>query len=408
MALLADRDRAKRMNSGGIVALAEAGDVEEAAEEVEDEEEETPLAPATTDARKMFAELQLEAARRRAAKAPEFTSPIEAEEALMKKYPERFAALGKEPGADALNRLDELQAARRAELAKQREEMAAAKPGILQLLGQAALESRGQQGRSALASILGGYSKLQSGADIEALKQEQGLRMRELELQDARVQALNKIDEIKRARAEGDLKREITAKQDFAKILKDHNVSINTLLGKQLTSAASLAGAERRAEATEFGAKEATKRKGMVAPSEKQRILADIKALRTAGKDAEADALARDYRMLGGGTAESGNINAQRAIIAMDLREANQILDPKNAAEYTDEEKAEAKIRKQELLSELRELRVPGSAVKEPTPKTPAVSATPPVSALKKGVNTTFKNGQTWTLDKDGNPKQVK
>lgn len=405
MALLAERARAKRMNSGGIVALAPAGSVDEAVEEAEEaddsEEEETKeRAPVTTDARRMFAELQLEAAKRRAAAEPKYSSPLEAEDALMKKYPERFAALAKEPGADALARLDELQAARRAELAKQREEMTAAKPGILQLLGQAAMQSRGQQGRSALASILGGYSQLQSGANAEALKQEQGLRMRELELQDVRAQALNKIDEIKRAKAEGDVNREMKAKQDFAKILKDHNVSLNTLLGKQLTSAASLAGAERGAEAREFGAREATKRAGIVKPGEKERVMARVAQLRAQGKDDEADQVIKSYNALSGSTAQVGGINAQRAIIAMDLREANQILDPKNATEYTNEEKAEAKIRKQELLSELRELRVPGSAAKESAPKEAPAALPLPAGINAKNASKLLKVGSVYSTAK--------
>lgn len=404
MALLAERARAKRMNSGGIVALAPAGLVDEAVEEAEEandsEEEETKeRAPVTTDARRMFAELQHEAAKRRAAAEPKYSSPLEAEDALMKKYPERFAALAKEPGADALARLDELQAARRAELAKQREEAAAAKPGILQLLGQAAMESRGQQGRSALASILGGYSKLQTGADTEALKQEQGLRMRELELQDARAQALNKIDEIKRAKAEGDVNREMKAKQDFAKILKDHNVSINTLLGKQLSSAATLAGAERGAEAREFAAKQATARAGIVKPGEKERVMARVAQLRAQGKDDEADQVIKSYNALSGSTAQVGGINAQRSIINAELREVNKVLDPKNL-EATDEEKSEARTRKQELLSALQELRVPGSAAKESAPKEAPAALPLPAGINAKNASKLLKVGSVYSTAK--------
>jgi len=373
MSLLADRARARRMNSGGIVALAPAGSVDEAVEDAEDDDtedadtQEAAAAKVPTEARKMFADLQLEAAKRRAAKAPEFVSPIEAEEALMKKYPERFAALKKEPGADALARLDEMQAARREELAKQREEAAAAKPGILQLLGQAAMQSRGQQGKSALASILGGYSQLQTGADTEALKQEQGLRMRELELQDARRQALDKIDEIKRAKAEGDVTREMKAKQDFAKILKDHNVSINNLLGKQLTSAGALAGAERSAEAREFAAKQATARAGISKPGEKERVMARVEKLRAEGRDDEADQVIKNYNALSGSTAAVGGINAQRNNLNVELRELNRVLDPKNY-DATEDEKAVAKDRKAEILEELKGLRAPGTPKTEPKP----------------------------------------
>lgn len=405
MSLLADRARARRMNSGGIVALAPAGSVDdavEAAEENDGEDADTREAAAAkvpTEARRMFADLQLEAAKRRAAKAPEFVSPIEDEEALMKKYPERFAALKKEPGADALARLDELQAARRAELAKQREEAAAAKPGILQLLGQAAMQSRGQQGKSALASILGGYSQLQTGADTEALKQEQGLRMRELELQDARRQALDKIDEIKRAKAEGDVTREMKAKQDFAKILKDHNVSINNLLGKQLTSAGALAGSEASAAARVEAAKEATRRAGIVKPGEKERIMARVQALRDQGKDEEADQMVKNYNALSGSTAAVGGINAQRNNLNVELRELNRVLDPKNY-DATEDEKAAAKDRKAEILEELKSLRAPGTAKPEPKPKPIPVPQSLPDGITPQNASKLLKVGSIYDTAK--------
>lgn len=276
MSLLARAQQARRMNSGGIIAFRKAGSVGDPAEYDEDAEADTVRAAIDADAegggddddedtggmqnvpkdaRGAMALLNAMALKRQAAGAPKYVSPLEAEEELKKKYPERFAALDEPTGVAALKRLDELQAAQREELAKRREEAAAAKPSVAQMLGRAALRSRGQYGKSALASILGGYEELQSGAEAKALEQEQGLRMRELELQQVRAEALNKIDEIKRARAEGDLKREMQAKSDFAKLLKDHNVSINTLLGKQITAAGSLAGAERRAEATEEAGK---------------------------------------------------------------------------------------------------------------------------------------------------------
>ena len=43
-----------------------------------------------------------------------------------------------------------------------------------------------------------------------------------------------------------------------------------------------------------------------------------------------------------------------------------------------------------------------------PPPKRGAVSDAPPPAALKKGVHTTFANGQTWTLGPDGKPVRVK
>jgi hypothetical protein len=156
------------------------------------------------------------------------------------------------------------------------------------------------------------------------------------------------------------------AKQDFAKLLKDHNVSINTLLGKQLTSAATLGGAERSAEAREFGAKEATKRAGIVKPGEKERIMAKIADLRAKGKDEEADAMVQSYNSLSGSSAAVGGINAQRAILNAQLREVNRTLDPKNI-DATDDEKAEAKAERDRILADLKALQAPGTQ-KPPKP----------------------------------------
>lgn len=276
-----------QMASGGIVAL-KAGSQGEAVDEVEEEEDDgegTPSAPSIpSDARSALAMLQAMALKRQAEGAPKYVSPIEQEEELIKKYPERFAALKEPVGVASLKRLDEMEAARRAEIAKQREEAARLRPGVLQQLGQAAMASRGQYGRSALASILGGYSDIASKTEADAVKQEQALRGRELELQQVRMEALNKIDEIKRARADGDLKREAQAKADFAKLLKDHNVSVNTLLGNQLRATSSLAGAERRAEATEKSAQtraEATR----YAANRPQKPTDQANALRIYGAD---------------------------------------------------------------------------------------------------------------------------
>lgn len=352
MALLADKAKAKRMNSGGIVALSEAGPVNEAVDEA-----------------KRLEDLQKEADERRKREAPEFVDPFKEEQELMEKHPERFAALKKPIGADALARLEEVQAARRAELAKQREEAAAAKPGILQLLGQAALESRGQQGGSALATILGGYSKLQTGAEADALKQEQGLRMRELELQDVRRQAMDKIEDMQRAKAEGDMNRYQQRKKEFASLLKEHNVSIDNLLGRQLTAAANFAGRTRSAEAREEAAREATRRKGVVVPGEKERMATRIANLRAQGKDEEADALERAYRgpAGSGGTAEVGKINALRNNITAQIRVAQNTIKDYEASK---EKKEAARAEIERLTAELRRLPTPGGAQPE-KPSTP-------------------------------------
>jgi hypothetical protein len=231
--------------SGGIIAFKEAGSVNEAVEEAEDDESTGEYAG---DAKAMLAKLMQEAAQRRNMKAPSADTPLENRKKMIAADPERYAALNKPVGEDAISRLEELQKAKRAELATQKEELAGARPGILQLLGQAAMGSRGQQGGSALASILGGYSDLSSSSGAKQLQQEQALRMKELDLQQAKAEAMNKVDDLKRAQLEGDIAGEQKAKMELARIAKDHNVSLNTLLGKQISTAGSIAGRESAAK----------------------------------------------------------------------------------------------------------------------------------------------------------------
>jgi hypothetical protein len=231
----------KGYRSGGVIAFSK-GELVDPEAETEDEDEEKSTGEYATDAKAMLAKLMQQADTRKNMMAPTAESPLEMRKRLAKQDPDQFGILNTPIGQEAVRRLDEVQGARRAELATQREELAKSKPGILQLLGQAAMGTRGQKGGSALASILGGYSELASGADAKQLQQEQGLRMRELELQQAKADALNKLDDLKRARAEGDVNAEQKHMADLAKIAKDHNVSLNTLLGRQITAAGSVAG----------------------------------------------------------------------------------------------------------------------------------------------------------------------
>jgi hypothetical protein len=214
--------------SGGIIAFQEAGSVNKAVEK----EGEFP-----TDEREVYARLMREAELKRKTPLPTQEDYFKRQQRLIKENPEMLGALKEPIGQSAMARLEELQAARRAELALQKEELAKSKPGILQLLGQAAMNSRGQQGRSALASILGGYSELSSGADTKQLQQEQALRMKELEFQQAKADALNKVDEAKRAYAEGNMGKYEAYMKEARDTANKHGISMNSLLGDQVRSA---------------------------------------------------------------------------------------------------------------------------------------------------------------------------
>lgn len=248
MALLAARANAKRMNSGGIVALAGGGTGEEEngdGEGTDDTEGKIDLSGVNlTEAlaanKADRAMVQQLIAQMQKAKDPE--TPMQFRERMIKEKPEQYGHLAEDPNKGVQERFDAFQQAQREELAKRREEAQSQKPGILQLLGQAAMESRGQQGRSALASILGGYSKLQSGADASAIEREQALRAEELKMQQGKMELVNKLQELKRARDEGDIEKEQKAMVDIAKLAKDRGTTVANLVKGLVTSSGSLAG----------------------------------------------------------------------------------------------------------------------------------------------------------------------
>ena len=218
----------KGYRSGGIIAFSKAGDVNAAVEE----EDTAPI-----DEREAYARLVRRLEKRVNETPPTPEDFFLRQQRLIRENPEMLGALAKPIGQDAMTRLEELQKARRAELATQQEELTKSKPGILQLLGQAAMGTRGQKGGSALASILGGYSELASGAEAKQLQQSQALRMKELDLQQARSDALGKLEDAQRAFAAGNMTKYEAYMKDIKDAADKRGISIDTLLGKQLSAA---------------------------------------------------------------------------------------------------------------------------------------------------------------------------
>jgi len=218
----------KGYRSGGVIAFSEGNSVNKAVEA----EDTAPI-----DEREAYSRLVRKIEKRLSEEPPKPEDFFQRQQRLIRENPEMLGALAKPIGQDAMTRLDELQKARRAELALQQEELAKSKPGILQLLGQAAMGTRGQKGGSALASILGGYSELASGADAKQLQQTQALRMKELDLQQARSDALGKLEDAQRAFAAGNMTKYEAYMKDIKEAADKRNISIDTLLGKQLSAA---------------------------------------------------------------------------------------------------------------------------------------------------------------------------
>lgn len=414
--------------SGGIIAFQKAGSVNEAVDEAEDEDDDAPTGEYSTDAKTMFAQLMQDAAKRRAVPTPNIESRDEARKRMAAEDPDRYGILNKPIGVDALARLEELQSARRAELAKQREELAGAKPGILQLLGQAAMGTRGQKGGSALASILGGYSELASGAEAKQLQQEQALRSRELDLQQAKAEAMNKVEDAQRSQAEGDFEKARKDMQEAQKIANARGISLNNLLGRQITAAGTLAGRESAAKIAADARVRAAKAAGNKPekPTDLGNMInIEFNALVANGAD-PADPNTRRIAAQNAARALSKSAGTTRAetdaIDRANTAFENRVVMDRNLRKLRTTDPAAYEARLEEIRKEVEtqyKVRPDAAAPATSSPATPsakpapggkpaaAPSSTPPINLLKEGVETSFKNGQTWTL-KNGKPVQVK
>jgi hypothetical protein len=270
------------------------------------------------------------------------------------------------------------------------------------------MNSRGQKGSSALATILGGYSELASGADAKQLQQEQGLRMRELELQQAKADVMNKIDEARRAQADGNVEKVRKDLSDAQRIANAHNISLNNLLKGQLTTAGTLVESQRKADDTTRTIKSredvaAERRKlderleNMRAnrPGEKERILRQIDRLRKENKTAEADQLLEDLRYLQGSAVGVNAARNERLIIEAQLKSANNVL---TNSRSTPAEIATAKAEIAELNNQLKGLRSKPDGAEESTPKaiTPA-EFDAKWKTLQKGQTLVGPDGKTYT-----------
>lgn len=194
--------------------------------------------------------------------------PTEEDERIRraKADPERYGYLLKPPGDGDMERFDALIAAKQAEVAKQRQENEQLKPGILQLLGRAAMNTRGQYGGSALASILGGYEKLQSDDDASSVQQERDLRLKEIGFQKDRNDMIVHLNDAKRAMDEGDIKNAVKAKMKAAEIAQKYDMEISGMLKTDMTATAGLLRGVRQAELAKEGKVATAQMKGAGAP----------------------------------------------------------------------------------------------------------------------------------------------
>lgn len=185
--------------------------------------------------------------------------PTAVQTQMAKDNPELYGILSTPAGSKYLEELRRLQGFQAEDIAQRGREIQ--RPSIGRMLIDAAEASRGVKGGlGQISAMLMGAGKSANNQRMQALKEEQALRQEGLGLAEARMAALSKVDDLRRAQAKGDVSGEYNARLALAKIAKDHGVSINNLLGRQYSallgykgrvdSATIAADARKRAAAT--------------------------------------------------------------------------------------------------------------------------------------------------------------
>jgi hypothetical protein len=399
--------------SGGVVAFQVGGDVDEEAEEDDAEEGDVGAdegARVSYDAVAELRKLQPQIAAQMKQGVRPVRSRAEIEKALTKDYGVDTGPVGTKY-LEGLASLKEAKAADRtqqdAEIA-QREKMAAARA-----LADWSEGSRGQKGLGGLNAFTRSYT-----TSAEKLMGERAdLRQSGIKVDELLNEAQYKVQALRQAQRDGDIKAEQKADIDLAKIAKDLGVSKNTLIGRAVTGNLGVIGKQVMADAQIQSARERAKGKGAGAGAKKPTDLGssyevELAALLEAGEP--NDALTRKKAMNAAQAQLSKSAGTERnritSVKEANTEFANRILMDREARKLRtkpDEYKARAEAIRREVETEFGikpDAAVP--AAPAPVSAPAAASSTPPVSKLKEGVATKFENGQTWTL-KNGKPEQV-
>jgi hypothetical protein len=358
--------------SGGIVAFAGSGQVDDD-DETEDGEETLQDSLSVTnraDTKSMTpnADLQQYKAmmeQRLAERTPRTLSPLQMEKKLAKEDPEQYAILRAKPGAEYMQGIEAQLQARNSEAEKQRAENAKLKElQTYGLLAKAANSTRGMTGGigSQIAQMLGTFGQGYAGVEEKATAQEQALREDLLKRQELKNAAQFEVEKLQRARAEGDVKAEYGHMASLAKLQNALSVSQNGLLKGAISGAYGMAGKQYAADVAakakvEAATKMANARTAAAyAPGDKEKLLARVQKLRADGKTDEAEALIKDYAALGGTAGASGS---ERNLLRQlsDERAAYQNVINNVNGKFTAEEIAEAKAGLQEVMKEMAAVR---------------------------------------------------
>ena len=265
--------------------------------------------------------------------------------------------------------------------------------------------TRGQKG---IGGLFGGFGRSMIGAEEQLGKQETEIRGRGLKREADMLTLKNKIQDLQRSRAEGDVEGEIKHAREVAELANKLGISQNALLRGMISGLASLRGREVAGAATvEAAGKRAAGAGGAGKTTdfkEEVRILKEGYMRRENMSEAEAEE--RAVREVRSRQTAAATTRATTADIDRATKEARRRAILSGAELGTAEYDRKFAEFYQEEISRAEGVRARSSAA--PAPTATRTSAAPPVNLLKKGVNTTFTNGQVWTLGDDGQPKQVK
>jgi len=408
--------------SGGIVAFGDGGDVSEeddTADEGDDDTggEDTGAIGAEgsgIDVPSEYANLKAQIAAQQGKRLPTVQSRQDIQAALTKG--KDYGVTNEPTGAEYLKGLTTQQTARGEESDKQRAENARLKK--LAFYNSLIAAGEATRGQSGIGGLFGGFGAAWNKEAAEDIAREQGLRGDALKEAAMINEATHKVQELRRAQLNGDVAAAQKAQVELAKIAKDNNVSLNTLLGKMATGILGVAGrkesAKGMAEAARIRNQRPVAPRNPPKPGELETAMGIIKSGSPEDKAAlkeyyglkQAPALAGIAQKVS--TEEDKHIDKWK-ITNRGARALDRSKDPADKAKLDKlEEQERATFRKNKPLAT-------GIATPPPPPPPPGNATAAPAAALppeiaktlKENVHTTFANEQTWTL-KNGKPVRVK
>lgn len=399
--------------SGGVVAFQVGGDVDE--DEVDAEEEDVVEAgprvsyDAVAELRRL--QPQIEAQMKQDVRPVRSRADIEKELIKKKDYGIEEGPIGK----GYLAGLASLKEAKAAERAKQQADIDERKKfAASRALLDYSDATRGQTGIGGIGAL----ARSSMGAAEKFMTEEAGLREAGIKVDELLNDAQYKVQTLRQAQRDGDIKAEQKADVDLAKIAKDLGVSKNrllqaalsgnlTVIGKQIMADAQVAAAGKRAagrgagggakKPTDLGTSYEIELAALLDMGEPDDAVTRKKAMNIAQRNLSKTAGTERVDV---SKVEKANEELRNRML--ENRELRRIRKT-NPTAYNE---GVAKIKK-EIETEFG-IKPTLTIYDEAAPAAPAAaSSTPPVSKLKEGVATKFGNGQTWTL-KNGQPVQVK